>query len=83
MVREDSYLESVFPEPPLVSYRRQKNIRETIVRAKVAPDQREQRTQKGMKKCGLLIHSGRQNSKRSKLQRKEICMEDWETGPLL
>ena len=26
MVREDSYLESVFPEPPLVSYKRQKNI---------------------------------------------------------
>ena len=32
MVGEDSYLESVFPEPPLVSYKRQKNIRETIVK---------------------------------------------------
>ena len=51
MAAEDKYLESVFPEPPLISYRRQKNIRETIIRAKVAPE-RQQRIQKGMKKCG-------------------------------
>ena len=50
MTGQDSYLESVFPEPPLVSYRRQKKIRETIIRAKVAP-QIEQRVKKGMKKC--------------------------------
>jgi hypothetical protein len=54
MVGEDSYLESVFPEPPLVSYKRQKNIRETIIRAKVAQP-REQRVQKGMKKCGKCL----------------------------
>ena len=49
MTAEDKYLESVFPEPPLISYRRQRNIRETIIRAKVAPE-RQQRTQKGIKK---------------------------------
>ena len=52
---EDSYLESVFPEPPLVSYRRQKNIRETIIRAKVAPLREKKRVQKGMKKCGKCL----------------------------
>ena len=54
MVSEDNYLKSVFPEPPLISYRRQQNIREKIVRAKVAK-QRETRIQKGMKKCGKCL----------------------------
>ena len=34
MVSQEEYLKSVFPEPPLVAFRRQKNIKETIVRAK-------------------------------------------------
>ena len=51
MVFENKYLESVYPEPPLVSYRRQQNIREKIIRAKVAPE-RQHRVIKGMTKCG-------------------------------
>ena len=51
MVGQDNYLEAVFPEPPLVAYKRQKNIKETIVRAKLAPE-RPKRVQKGVKKCG-------------------------------
>jgi hypothetical protein len=54
MVSQDDYLGSVFPEPPLVSYKRQKNIRETIIRAKVAP-LRSHRKQTGMKKCGKCV----------------------------
>ena len=44
----------MFPDPPLVSYKRQKNIRESIIRAKVAPS-RTQRKQTGMKKCGKCV----------------------------
>ena len=53
MVSQDTHLEAVFPEAPLVAFRRQKNIREHIIRAKVAPqkNQREQRMINGMKKC--------------------------------
>ena len=51
MVSQEEYLKSVFPEPPLVAFRRQKNIKETIVRAKVAPS-RQSRIVRGMKKCG-------------------------------
>ena len=54
MVGQNPYLQSVFPAPPLVAYRRQKNIKESIVRAKVAPT-RQQRVQKGLKKCGKCL----------------------------
>ena len=49
---QDPHLKEVFPKPPLVSYRRQKNIRETLIRAKVPPrPKREQRKRHGMNKC--------------------------------
>ena len=54
MVSENNYLKEVFPEPPLVSYKRQTNIRETLVRAKVAPA-RQQRVVNGMKKCNSCL----------------------------
>ena len=50
MVSQDDYIGSVYPEPPLISYRRQKNIRESIIRAKVAHE-RTQRIVRGMKRC--------------------------------
>ena len=49
MVGQEPYLQSVFPEPQLVAYRRQKNIKESIIRAKVAPA-RQQRTKKRLHK---------------------------------
>ena len=56
MVLQDKYLETVFPEPPLVAFKRQKNIRETLIRAKLAPpNTREKRNLNGMKKCGKCI----------------------------
>ena len=54
MVSENNYLKEVFPEPPLISYKRQKNIRETLVRAKVAPP-RQNRVINGMKKCNKCL----------------------------
>ena len=34
MVTQDKYMGKVFPAPPLIAYTRQRNIRETIIRAK-------------------------------------------------
>ena len=50
---KDPYLKQVFSEPPLIAYRRPKNIKDLIIRAKVpskAPC-RPKRKIKGMSKC--------------------------------
>ena len=53
MTRQDPYLKDVFSEPPLVAYKRQRNIRDKIIRAKIPPNQtRQNRVIFGMKKCG-------------------------------
>ena len=53
MTAQDPYLAEVFSEPPLTAYRRQKNIRNHIIRAKVtAPQRHPRRNLNGMKKCG-------------------------------
>ena len=52
MVAQDEYLKDVFPEPPMVAYKRQKNIRECLIRAKLPPkNSRNKRCLNGMKKC--------------------------------
>jgi hypothetical protein len=53
MVSLDPYLKETFKEPPLVAYKRVKNIRNFCIRAKVPePGQTKQRRKlKGMKKC--------------------------------
>ena len=54
MVTQDKYLEEVFPKPPLVAYKRQQNIKDKIIKAKVPPipEKYPQREKSGMKKCG-------------------------------
>ena len=48
------YLAEVFPEPPLVAFKRQKSVKYYIIRSKIPPLQtlRPQRKTKKMKKCG-------------------------------
>ena len=50
----DPRMSEVFPEPPMVAYRRQKNIKDFLVRSKVPtkPQYQPKRKSKGMKKCG-------------------------------
>ena len=56
MVSQDPYLKSVFPSPPLIAYRRQRNIRESLIKAKVYPQNtRDKRYLPGMKKCGKCL----------------------------
>lgn len=54
MTFQDQYMGEVFPQPPLTAFKRQKNLRDILVRAKVPEPQRkhEQRTLRGMSKCG-------------------------------
>ena len=55
MTFQDQYMKEVFPEPPLTAYRRQKNLKYLLIRARVPPPLRahSQRKKRGMSKCGL------------------------------
>ena len=57
MVGQDSYLAEVFPDPPLTAFKRQKNLKDYLVRAKVPklPSIYPKRHIKGMKKCGTQL----------------------------
>ena len=53
MTKQNQYLAQVFPEPPLTAFKKQKNIRDMIIRAKVPETRRyEQRIKRGTNKCG-------------------------------
>ena len=53
MTTVDPYLSEVFPKPPVTAYRRQRNLKDFLVRAKVYPEKPrfEKRVILGMKKC--------------------------------
>ena len=55
MVTQDSYLKKVFPSPPLIAYKRQQNIKDKLIRAKVASNTRIQRNLVGMTKCNNCV----------------------------
>ena len=54
MTSQDSYLKEVFKEPPLTAYRRQLNLRNHLIRAKVPQKEKKhpKRIINGMSKCG-------------------------------
>ena len=52
MLTDDSRLKKVFQEPPMVCFRRGKNLREKIVQAKLPPDRFGRPTEQGFKRCG-------------------------------
>ena len=51
---QDTYLSEVFEHPPLTVFRRQRNIRDHLIRAKVPSDPKPypERIQRGMRNCG-------------------------------
>ena len=56
MNNQDSYLENVFKEAPLIAFKRQSNIKEALIKAKVAPKYTsKKRTLNGIRKCGKCI----------------------------
>ena len=54
MITRDEYLKEVFKEPPLTAFKKQKSIKDNIIRAKVAmpSENKIKRKNPGMKKCG-------------------------------
>jgi len=56
MVHRDQYLEQVFNEPPIVAYKRNRNIKDNLVKAKIQKlNIRPKRILRGMKKCGKCV----------------------------
>ena len=53
VMKSDPYLKKVFPEPPMVAFRRTDNLRKKLIKAKVPPPppKRKKREINGMKKC--------------------------------
>ena len=51
-MRLNPHMKSIFPQPPLVAYKRPQNIRDRLIKAKLPPPQsRPQRIKAGMHKC--------------------------------
>ena len=56
MVSQDTYIKEVFEEPPLVAFKRNQNLKELLIRAKVMPNRMKKRRKlRGMKKCGKCV----------------------------
>ena len=57
VMTQDPHMKAVFPDPPLIAYRRQRNIREVLIRAKVPPvTKRPKRELLGMRKCNRDVY---------------------------
>ena len=56
MVSQNQYLKECFPAPPLTAFKRQRNIRESLIRAKLPPppDKRQKRDLKGSMEKNVL-----------------------------
>ena len=54
---QDPYLQEVFPQPPMVAYRRPPSLRSVLVKAKVPPlpIRQSNRTHNGMKRCSKCV----------------------------
>ena len=52
-MQQDPYMAEVFPQPPLVAYKRPPNIKDKLIRAKIPdpPPTRPKRNRNGMKRC--------------------------------
>ena len=56
MIAQDQHLANVFKQPPIIAYRRQRNLKDILIKSKVpSPIPRyPQREVKGMTKCGKM-----------------------------
>ena len=54
---QDPKMKEVFPDPPIIAYKRQKNLKQVLIRAKVPPEcKRPKRKMPGMKKCNNCVY---------------------------
>ena len=56
MCDESSRLKRCFPKPSMIAYRRSKNLRDLLIRAKVPPQRNQRRILNGFRNCGELCH---------------------------
>ena len=55
MISQDQHLKEVFESPPLTAFKKQRNIKDNLIRAKVAsPPVKSERKNPGMKRCGKM-----------------------------
>ena len=54
MTEESPLMKKCFDKPPVIAYKRDKNLRDMLVRAKLPPKRGKRRTINGFKKCGEL-----------------------------
>ena len=52
MTTEDPRLKRVFPKPSVIAYKREKNLKDLLVRAKVSTKRSSKRTINGYSRCG-------------------------------
>ena len=52
MTEQSNTLKTIFPKPSIVAYRRPKNLRDILVRAKIRSKRRSIRIKSGFKPCG-------------------------------
>ena len=58
MTLQDPYLAKVFPNPPIIAYKKQKKLREYLARARIPPPNiRPIRFLNGMKRCTKFCHA--------------------------
>ena len=57
MVEEDPRLKEIFKQPPMIAYKRHRNLKDMLIRSKVpkVSNSRPKRNLKGMKKCGICV----------------------------
>ena len=55
MVKDDPRLKKVFPKPSVVAYKREKNLRDILVRAKISTKRKSKRKINGYSRCGRNI----------------------------
>ena len=59
MTSQNQLMKETFPEPPLIAYKRQKNLSDFLIRAKIQPNEnrQSQRKLRGMTNCGKGCHA--------------------------
>ena len=59
MIDQDPHMKETFPDPPLIAYKRQRNLGDFLIRAKIPPTliRNSDRQIRGMTKCGKGCHA--------------------------
>ena len=88
MTNQNMHLKTIFPEPPVIAYRRPKNLGEHLIRAKLSLKRKSKRKHNGFKLCGAGVcktcaFSGMRPSEIIKSHKCQSTGEEWNiTAPI-